>query len=94
MRLVNVRLNDADLQRVQALRDQGVELSQLVRNAIRTAYESHQQPLAPRDVRRMIEKIHADIPTPPSRPRRNFDLHDRTAFANAFASHVRGRNSR
>jgi hypothetical protein len=93
MRLLNVRLSGEDSMMVQALREQGVAISQLVRDAIRSEYNHRKQRAKPRDPREILDSIYAAYPEPPDLPPRGFDVHDRFAFRKAMAHHV-GRRKR
>jgi hypothetical protein len=82
-RLVNVRLDDARLRKVRRLRDQGVPLADLVREAIDTKYGELAGPAAEHasDVVRRILEAHPDPDRPPSR---DYDVHDRQAARSAI----------
>lgn len=90
MKLLNVRLDAEDSSKVQALRRQGVQISELVRCAIRSEYERRRRALRPADVESMLQEIYAAHPVPADLPPRGFDVHDRRAFREAMARHVRG----
>lgn len=75
-RLINVRLDDERLKKASKLRERGVVLSHLVREAIDTAYRSLTVAEGPRDVGRLIEDLFERYPDPPRLPRRTYDVHD------------------
>lgn len=62
MTLVNVRLEAEDAQRVKALRDAGVALSTLVRDAIRSEYERRLGRGAKRKPSSVVTEILAALP--------------------------------
>jgi hypothetical protein len=64
-RLINVRLDDERLKKASKLRERGVVLSHLVREAIDTAYRSLTVAEGPRDVGRLIEDLFERYPDPP-----------------------------
>lgn len=78
-RLVNVRLDEERYRKVRALRDKGVALSDLMREAIDAKYEASAAAELPRDVGRMIEALFERYPDPPDLPPREYDVHDRRA---------------
>lgn len=78
-RLVNVRLDEERYRKVRALRDKGVALSDLMREAIDAKYETSTAAEVPRDVRRMIAALFERYPDPPGMPPREYDVHDRRA---------------
>jgi hypothetical protein len=85
MALLNVRLDADDARRVADLRRDGVQISQLVREAIRTEHELRSRRRgAGRDPVALIERIYADYPdTPDVRPRK-YDLRNRRAVRRAI----------
>jgi hypothetical protein len=93
MRLLNVRLSGEDSMMVQALREQGVAISQLVCDAIRSEYNHRKQIAKPRDTRAILNSIYAAYPKSLDLPPRGFDVHDRIAFRKAMARHL-GRRKR
>jgi hypothetical protein len=62
MTLVNVRLEAEDAQRVRALRDAGIALSTLVRDAIRSEYERRLGHDAKRRPSTVVHEILAALP--------------------------------
>jgi hypothetical protein len=74
-RLVNVRLDDERLRKVQRLRARGIALSDVVREAIDERFlrlQSKSQPDVPALVRRIFEQY----PDPSELPARDDDIHD------------------
>ena len=92
MKLLNVRLNEDDARLAAALRQEGVELSRVVRNALHAEYERR---IAGRVRRRsaavVMAEIYAACPDPPRLPRRSYDLRDRRAARRAIVSRLRRR---
>lgn len=88
-KLLNVRISDDEAAMARQLRAQGVEMSELVRDAIRTEYGRRRRRVRPRDVDALLEAIHARHPEPagplPGAP----DVHDRRAFREAVRRRVR-----
>lgn len=78
-RLVNVRLDEERYRKVRALRNKGVVLSDLMREAIDAKYEASSEAERPRDVGRMIEALFERYPDPLGLPPREYDVHDRHA---------------
>lgn len=83
-RLVNVRLDEERLRKVRALRQQGVVLSDLVREAIDEKFEAVARASEPRDVDAMLDRIFDAYPDPPDLPPPEYDVHDRRAAAEAI----------
>ena len=88
--LINVRLSASDASKARALRRQGVELSTVVREAIRAEYERRQNGEA-RVVRNraLLEKIYADYPVPEDVPPPPVDMTDRRARSRYIAHQLR-----
>jgi len=90
MKLVNVRLNPDHARMVARLREAGLSLSPLVRDAIETAYRQHA------GVRssggrpsRIMDEIYRTHPDPPGRPRPRPDLRDRRAVRRVIRRRLR-----
>jgi hypothetical protein len=92
MKLLNVRLDAADARCAEELRRAGVQISRLVRDAIRSEYA---QRLGVRGKRRgprdIMSQIYAEHPDPPRQPRRRLDLTDRHALRRAIRRRTRRR---
>jgi hypothetical protein len=69
-RLVNVRLDAERARKVQRLRERGVTLSAVVREAIDERFASLGQSAARRDVQAIITRIFEQHPDPPDLPAR------------------------
>jgi hypothetical protein len=92
MVLVNVRLDAADARRVKALRDAGVAISTLVRDAIRAEYElRHGAKLDGKKPSQVVAEILAALPDEAARPSRRVDAGDRRALQRHVAAKLRGR---
>jgi hypothetical protein len=83
-RLINVRLDEEHLRKVQRLRHEGVVLSELVREAIDARYEALTAEEQPFDAGAVIERLFADHPDPDDLPARGYDVHDRRAAREAI----------
>jgi hypothetical protein len=86
-RLVNVRLDAERLRKAQALRERGVALSDVVREAIDDRFTAlrRSQP----DVRTIIRRMFEKFPDPPDLPPRDYDVHDRRAARVAILRKIR-----
>ena len=90
MRLLNVRLSAADARRVTDLRRDGVEISQVVREAIRTEHDQRtRRRAAGRDAAAVLARIYADHPDTPDVHARAYDLRDRQAVRRAIEGRLR-----
>ncbi len=94
MALLNVRLDADDARRVAELRREGVQISRLVREAIRAEHEQRRRRRRTgRDAAALIAQIYADHPdTPDVRPR-TYDLRDRRAVRQAVEARLRRRRA-
>jgi hypothetical protein len=96
MKLLTVRLDAKDARKAEMLRKQGVEISSIVRAAIR-AEHARRRPTKRRDSRSAAEimaAIYARHPAPPDLPARGYDVHDaKQARAAIVAKLKKGRKS-
>jgi hypothetical protein len=76
-RLVNVRLDEARVRKAQTLRERGVALSDVVREAIDERFAELGRSASPSDVRAIVRSIFERYPDPPNLPRRDYDVHNR-----------------
>jgi hypothetical protein len=76
-RLINVRLDEEHLRKARALREQGVAVSDLVRDAIDARYaqvmSAGRKPL---DVSAALAEMFEKYPDPPHAEPRAYDVHD------------------
>jgi len=93
-RLLNVRLGPEDQAMVTELRAGGVEMSELVRDAIRTEYGRRRRRLRARDVDALLAAIYARHPDPPGSPRERPDTVDRRAVREAIRRRLRSETER
>jgi hypothetical protein len=82
-RLVNVRLDDARLRKVRRLREKGLPLAELVRDAIDTKYGELAGPPA-EHAADVVRRILETDPDPEGLPSRDYDVHDRQAARSAI----------
>jgi hypothetical protein len=87
-RLVNVRLDAERLRKVQRLRERGVALSEVVREAIDERF-SELRPESRSDVRAIVRRIFEQYPDPADLPPRGYDVHDRRAAREAILRTLR-----
>lgn len=93
MRLVNVRLSDEDAAKVADLRRQGVELSEVVREAVRARHLALRPPLRASDVRPMLDAIYSRHPLREEQERGEVDATDRRATRELIRRKLRARRS-
>ncbi len=90
-RLLNVRLDEDRVRKARKLRETGVALSDVVREAIDARFEALRRPLAARDVSKVMARILERYPDPVDLPARSYDVHDRGASRAAIARALRRR---
>ena len=88
-RLVNVRLDEERLRKAQMLRESGVALSTLVRDAIDVRFEALAGSGHVRDLTSVIQQIFEQHPDPPDLPARGYDVHDRHQARRAIIGKLR-----
>jgi hypothetical protein len=92
MALVNVRLDAEDARRVAELRRAGVQISSIVRRAIRAEHERRVGKRAGgRAAADLLARIYADLPDTPDMAPRGYDLRDRRAVRAAVGKRARTR---
>jgi hypothetical protein len=91
--MVNVRLSDEDAAKVADLRRHGVELSEVVREAVRARHLAVRPPVRPRDVRAMLDAIYARHPLGDGHDRPEVDTTDRRAMRHLIRKKLRARRS-
>ncbi|MPZ19659.1 MAG: hypothetical protein GEV06_17325 [Luteitalea sp.] len=88
-RLVNVRLDEDRLRKVRKLRERGVVLADLVREAIDEQFEAVTVAERPRDVEAIMTRIFEQYPDPPGVQPRTYDVHDRREARHAIVGTLR-----
>lgn len=87
-RLINVRLDAGRLRKAQRLRERGVALSDVVREAIDERFMELRS--ASRvDIKAIVRRLFQQYPDPPDLPARDYDVHDRRAAREAIARTLR-----
>ncbi len=94
MSLINVRVDPQLLAKARQLRKDGVNISQLFRQTIESAYAHRPRKRKPRDVKAAIDAIYAKYPDPPNKKPRGFDLRDRAAVREYIVNRVRSKKPR
>jgi Arc/MetJ-type ribon-helix-helix transcriptional regulator len=92
-RLVNVRLDEERLRKARVLREQGLALSDVIREAIDERFERVNRSRNTRDLRNIIQRIFEQYPDPPSLPPRAYDVHHRKAARDAILEGLRRRRT-
>jgi hypothetical protein len=87
---LNVRLSEEETRMAERLRKAGVQISHLVREAIRSEYVRRVERRSGARVE-AVQRILADLPDPPNLPPRGFSLTDGPAVKRHIASHLAGR---
>lgn len=88
-RLVNVRLDEDRLRKAQALRERGVALSDVVREAIDARFAALNKDSAPPDVKAIVQEILRRHPDAADLPPRDYDVGDRRAARSAILRKLR-----
>lgn len=88
--LINVRLDSDRIRKVRTLRERGIRLSDVVRNAIDEQYLRVQSETR-RDVKALVQRIFDQYPDPAGLPPRGYDVHDRRAAREAIRRKLRAR---
>ena len=89
--LVNVRLDAERVRKVQLLRERGVSLADVVRQAIDERFDELRLAGYPRDGRAIVAQLLAQYPDPPDLPARDYDVHDRRVARTAIVDRLRRR---
>lgn len=87
-RLMNVRLDSERLRKARTLRQRGVNLSDVVREAIDERFLRLQSESKP-DVKTLLRRIFEQYPDPAGLPPRGYDVHDREAARQAIRRKLR-----
>ncbi|HEY6990816.1 MAG TPA: hypothetical protein VH369_20645 [Bryobacteraceae bacterium] len=88
-RLVNVRLDEERLRKAHMLREQGLALSDVIREAIDERFDQLNRSRKVRDVRNIIRGIFEQHPDPAGLPPRTYNVHDRKAARTAIIETLR-----
>jgi hypothetical protein len=91
MKLVNVRLSDDDAAKVADLRREGVELSEVVREAVRARHLALRPALSAKDVDPLLQSIYARHPLDAKDERPVVDTTNRRAVQKFIRSKLRRR---
>jgi hypothetical protein len=78
-RLVNVRLDEARLEKSRRLRERGIALSDVVREAIDERFADLERSESTLDVGTIVRAIFEQYPDPPDLAPRGYNVHDRRA---------------
>jgi hypothetical protein len=89
MKLLNVRLGPEDARIAAELRKHGVELSSIVREAIRAAYATRARTGGRRRASDIMADIYAQIPDPPGLAPARYDLRNRKSVRRAIVRRLR-----
>jgi hypothetical protein len=85
MRLLTVRLSEQDAARVAELRERGIKISSLVRDAIAKQSSPRSGRMKkPGDVKKVLGEIYSRHPDPPGKRASTVDLTDRHSVARAI----------
>jgi hypothetical protein len=88
-RLVNVRLDEERVRKAQMLRERGVALSDVVREAIDERFAALCRAETQVDVKAMVRAIFERYPDPADLAPRDYDVHDRRAAREAIVRRLR-----
>jgi hypothetical protein len=91
-RLVNVRLDEERVRKVRTLREQGLVLSDVVREAIDERFEKLSRSRRVGDVRNVVQQIFKQYPDPTGLSPRTYDVRDRKAARDAILRRLRRRS--
>jgi len=93
-RLVNVRLDEERLRKVRKLRENGIAISDVLRDAIDQRFEQLPPARKPRDVAAILARIYERYPDPPGLRPLGYSVHDRKQARRAILRKLRRRRSR
>ena len=90
MKLLNVRLAPGDARMAAHLKQQGVQLSSVVREAIRGAYDLHAgRRQRPRRLSALMKEIYLEVPDRGRQPRPRYDLRDGKSVRRVIVARLR-----
>jgi len=87
-RLINVRLDSERLRKARSLRERGVRLSDVVREAIDERFLRLRSD-SKSDVKMLIRRLFEQYPDPAGLPPRDYDVHNRGAARQAILHKLR-----
>ena len=90
-RLVNVRLDEERLRKVRRLRENGIAVSDVLRDAIDARFAELSARRTRRDVRAILADIYARYPAQPDERPLTYDVNDRRAARRAILRKLRRR---
>jgi hypothetical protein len=90
-RLLNVRLDPDRIRKACRLREAGISVSEVVREAIDVRFEALDRPLGGREAVARVRWILDAHPDPALLPARTYDVHDAREARAAIARRVRRR---
>jgi hypothetical protein len=88
---MNVRLDEDRLRKARKLRETGVALSDVVREAIDARFSALQQAMTARDAATVIDRIFDQYPDPADVPSRSYNVHDAAESRAAIQRRVKRR---
>ncbi|MGH9619616.1 MAG: hypothetical protein ACRD45_07915 [Bryobacteraceae bacterium] len=91
-RLVNVRLDEERLRKTRMLREQGLALSDVVREAIDERFERAVRSRKVSDTEQIVRRIFEQYPDPAGLPSRGYDVQDRKAARAVIVAKLRHRS--
>lgn len=91
-RLVNVRLDEEHQRKARTLREHGIALSDVLRDAIDDRFERLERPARAEEVEQFMRRIFEQYPDPPDLPPRDYDVHDRFTARAAIVKKLRRRS--
>jgi len=83
-RLINVRLDEERVRKARKLRDHGIVLSELVREAIDSRFDALAKPGDVLNVDALIDRLFERYPDPPDLPPRTYDVKDASQARSAI----------
>ena len=89
--LVNVRLDPDRARKVRLLREQGIALSDLVREAIDERYAEAIFAHSPSEATAVVRRIFSQYPDPPGLAPRGYEVHDSRAARAAVRRRLKRR---
>src|SRR5437762_12433392 len=93
-RLVNVRLDEGRLRTVRKLRENGIAISDVVREAIDRRFNQLPTTRKPRDVDAIMKRIYARFPAQADERPLPYDVNDRHAARRTILRKLRRRRHR